>query len=790
MDVHAKISRPQSVQVRHALPIASAGKVREKIEDLGIAVIEYETNLEQLQHDRSLQTPTLSMASTAHLSPGATPKILKTTFDISGMTCASCVATLSGILKAIDGVKQEPEVAVTLLPHQRAVVYHDPSIVSAETIAKRIDDAGFDVLEHNSVLSQSNQSPANPIRLRMDEEAGSICTLDGASPPPLPPKETLSTASKFRVNGMTCSGCAVKIEEALLRKGVISASVSFVTGLAVVVYDPSRIGIREILSCFTYLGYTAELEKSTPRARYKEIHRKELIRLLIETIIGLAFVIPTIVISMIIGMALPMENSTRMLLFGPMESIPGLSLGVILLFILATIVQFGLGWRFYAGSYKAIVKTRAANMDVLIALGTTAAYFYSVALTLSGIVTRNPRQEQFFETSILLIFFVILGRLLESYAKRRTNDAVESLVKLTPSTAFLVIHEGEREISIAGEREIIGDILKVPMGSRFPADGFLVRGTTSVDESMLTGESIPIEKQPGDEVIGGSLNVSSVVLMKVFKVGDGTLTEGKATVTASFQETAFEDIFETPLLWAAIFDLVSSSSHPLSKAIQGFIIETRGEQIDKNYEKLPPTNLKEMPGLGLQGDFCLDRDRWIRLLVGNRKWMEANALNLDPPNAVRDKVEAWEEKGNTCVYVGLIQMKPTEGSAHEASNFNLMPIGGSAIAAFAIADDVRPSSKQTVAKLRAAGIDVHMVTGDSPRTALAVARRIGIPPANVWAGLRPEEKAERVKGLKVQAGLRAKISFASRFHLREEGCVAFVGDGVNDAIALLAADVG
>ncbi|KAJ3209891.1 hypothetical protein HDU67_005834 [Dinochytrium kinnereticum] len=901
-DVEGVLGHPQVVRVRHSLMNVSIQRIREKIDGLGFAVVEYESR------------PDPSEATTVQEKP-----LLKTTLMIHGMTCASCVATLTKIMKALAGICADPTPVVTLLPHQKVIVCHDPSVVSAESIASRIEDAGFDVLETSSEPFVRRQADGNKTK-RPKLEGMAVVSIDDGAPPQLPPKDTGTTSSttRFHVTGMTCAGCTVKIEQALKRRrGISSVSISLLTNLAVIQHDPSLVGPRDIIAEITALGYTAEVNTASSRdIKYKEIQRREVRILALQTFLGLVLAIPTVIISMIIGMALPHHDPIRLQLFKPF--FPGLSIGILVLTIIATIVQFGLGWRFYKGSYKAIVKTKAANMDVLIALGTSAAYFYSLTLVIISLITKVAKEENFFETSILLIFFVLLGKLLEVYAKGKTSDAVEALVKLTPAAAILIQHEASDKeaegFKIMGERQIdinlvqVGDILKVPVGARFPADGFIVRGRTAVDEALLSGEPLPVEKGPGDSVIGGSTNSTNLVMMKVNKAGSdtflaqiarlvedaqskrapiqnfadslskvfvpivlciallafivwisfgrmimqnpggdfvslsiefavavlvvacpcalglavptavmvatgvaarknilvsgggaamqkmegvrciafdktGTLTEGKATVADVFLNPNLNNFCVPSLFWSLTWNLASTSNHPLSKALVSHI-ESKDTAI--SISNLSSRNLSETPGLGLSGEFSPNGRRWIKVIIGSRKWVEVNGLTVDPPNPVRSRVDEWEENCCTGVYVAffLLAESPEQGALQSSQGF--------VMAAFGISDAPRNSSRPAIEALQRAGVEVHMISGDSPKTAHAIARRIGIPATNVWAGLRPDEKAERIKGLKVRSGLMKKkwTKIILNAKLAEGGQVAFVGDGINDAVALAAADVG
>ncbi|KAI8848236.1 E1-E2 ATPase-domain-containing protein [Chytridium lagenaria] len=796
-EVQGILGQPQVVRVRHSLLNVSVQKLREKIENNGFSVIEFETKREQIDVSVPIQEPSL----------------LRTSLMIHGMTCASCVATLTKILKSLPGISEMPAPVVTLLPHQRAVVYHDPGVLAPETISARIEDAGFDVLDTVSVPYLKPQN-ANLDGRKSVKSSASVSNLNDGASPQVPPKdgnETTQTTTRFLIKGMTCSGCSVKVEQALKRKrGIVSVSVSLITNQAVIVHDPALIGPRDIIAEASNLGYAAEVDTGSSRdTKYREIQMREMRTLAIQTLIGFILALPTVVISMIIGMALPHHDPLRLALFRPF--IPGLSIGILILTIIGTIVQFGLGWRFYVGSYKAITKTKAANMDVLIALGTSAAYFYSLVLVIIGLATGVAEEENFFETSILLIFFVILGKYLEVYAKGRTSDAVEALVKLTPPTAILIQHEASEKESdgfkVTGERQIsiklvqVGDILKVPAGARFPADGFI-------------GEPMPVDKNPGDAVIGGSMNSTSIVLMKVNKAGNDTfvsqiarLVEDAQSKRAPIQNVAdsISRIFVpavlcialvTFILWIsfgrmitrdpatnfvslsiefAVAVLVVACPCALGLAVPTAVMVSTGVAARKNI-------LVSGGGAAMQkmeSIRCIAFDKTGTLTEGKALVAEVY-LNPNVQSVFQEILHGMAKQWIRN-HFGKPKMDGKERLDCRPSPSRFV------VAAFGISDAPRESSVSAIRALQAAGIQVHMITGDSAKTAPRYCEK------DWHSCLRPEEKSERVKGLKVQANLLRDNwtqRFLARIKLAEKSQVAFVGDGINDAVALAASDVG
>lgn len=209
-----------------------------------------------------------------------------------------------------------------------------------------------------------------------------------------------------------------------------------------------------------------------------------------------------------------------------MTVIPGLLLGDLLVFLLASGMQFTLGAQFFTGAYKSLVYSKVANMDVLVALGTGITYVFSCYSLIFNIASKNVVQEQFFETTVFLIFFIILGKYLEAVAKGRTSQAITKLLELTPDEAILIdyqeTNETFRETTLPVSMIQVGDIVKVTPGGRIPCDGVLFRGTTFVDESMLTGESLPVSKGLGSEVMAGTVNLTSMILVKITTIGSDT----------------------------------------------------------------------------------------------------------------------------------------------------------------------------------------------------------------------------------------------------------------------------
>lgn len=305
----------------------------------------------------------------------------------------------------------------------------------------------------------------------------------------------------LRLMGMSCASCASRIERSLkVLPGVASASVNFAAEKATVEYDPLKVTILDMTKAVADLGYDA-MESTDENGSDSEKARREREVKVLRFFFASAAILSLPLVAFMFGdvFGLPVPGFLRNKLFQ---------------FALATPVQFIIGYQFYRGSYHAL-KARSANMDVLIAMGTSAAYFYSVAATffIEG--------DTYYETSSVIITLIILGRLLEAIAKGRTSEAIKKLMGLRAKTAR-VIREG-REVEIPVEDVEIGDLILVRPGEKIPTDGIVKEGHSSVDESMITGESIPVDKGPGDTVIGATINKYGVFRFEASKVGKDTV---------------------------------------------------------------------------------------------------------------------------------------------------------------------------------------------------------------------------------------------------------------------------
>ena len=424
--------------------------------------------------------------------------------------CASCSGSVELVLAAIPGVAS-CDVSVTT---GEAVVRHKPATAppDAAALLAAVEDAGFDVELVRGSASQAWRRESD----------------GGADSGELDQRATVL----LQVEGMVCSSCSGAVEAALLAvPGAERASVSAVGGSAEVVFDTAQTGPRDLLAAVEASGFPCQLMEEQSVARREDRRQAEISYWRRLLLLSSAFAVPLVFLAMVLPHISPHAALLDVLLFG-------FPVGQLLKWALATPIQFWVGRRFYVGAWKSLRNGRA-SMDVLIALGTSAAYAYSCISILfhhlhghhhrgggSGIPDYVP--TDFFETSGLLITFVLLGKYLEARAKAKTSNAIMELLQLTPSTAVLVSADpslgGHREERVIESRLVhVGDLLRVAPGAHFPADGVVHEGSSHADESMVTGESRPVSKAEGDALIGGTVNVGGrALLMRTTRVGADT----------------------------------------------------------------------------------------------------------------------------------------------------------------------------------------------------------------------------------------------------------------------------
>ncbi|MEK7518657.1 MAG: heavy metal translocating P-type ATPase, partial [Patescibacteria group bacterium] len=309
---------------------------------------------------------------------------------------------------------------------------------------------------------------------------------------------------ELSLRGMHCASCSQLIELALRKtKGVASASVNVATERAHVEYDESEVDVATLEAAVQKIGYGAKELKAGGADAERDERNKDMAATKRKFLVALALSIPVVILSM------------GMYLVPAIEEIPGRAW---LQFALTTPVMFWCGWQFFTGFWGAL-RARTANMDSLIAIGTGAAYLYSLFVTF-GLV----EGELYFEIAAILIMFVLLGKWLEARAKGKASEAIRSLLQLQAKTA-IVVRDGQ-DVEVPIEQVVAGDVVRVKPGQKVPVDGKVLDGHSSVDESMVTGESLPVEKQTGDVVIGSTINGSGSFTFTAMKVGSETLLAG------------------------------------------------------------------------------------------------------------------------------------------------------------------------------------------------------------------------------------------------------------------------
>jgi Cu+-exporting ATPase len=325
------------------------------------------------------------------------------------------------------------------------------------------------------------------------------------------------------ITGMTCASCSAVIEKVVGKlDGVEAVSVNLALNTGVVAFDPTVVGVDRIVNAITDAGYGAEVHVDVPLGSDKvDVQAEAQAKAYRGEVRMFGFTVALAIPLLIIAMIPPFMTVVPLRLSELLASVFGgtwepMMVGKYLMFVLATPIQFIAGWRFYRGAFHAI-RRMSGNMDLLVAIGTSAAYVYSVAATF---VPRVQMEPSFYETSGLLIMFVLMGKLLEARAKGRTSDAIKKLMGLAAKTARVV--RGGEEIDVPVEQVIAGDIVVVRPGEKVPVDGVITEGSSAVDESMLTGESIPVEKREGDSVIGATMNKLGSFRFRATKVGADT----------------------------------------------------------------------------------------------------------------------------------------------------------------------------------------------------------------------------------------------------------------------------
>jgi Cu+-exporting ATPase len=616
------------------------------------------------------------------------------------------------------------------------------------------------------------------------------------------PPQTLDLA----IAGMTCAACSTRLEKVLNKLPGVEARVNLATEKARLRYTPGLIDEASLIAAVGRAGFTATPITEAARAEAKAAklaeYRQERNVFLIAVLLTLPLV------------------AQMVAMFGGDHS---LMLDGWLQVALATPVQFWAGWRFYAGGWKAL-RGGGANMDVLVALGTSAAYFFSLVQWLLG------SYELYFEASAAVITLVRLGKLLEARAKTHTSAAIEQLIGLQPRTAR--VERGGEWVEIDTALLKIGDRVQVRAGERVPVDGQVEDGRSSLDESLLTGESLPLTKSAGDTVHAGTQNLDGQLLIRAEGVGSHTqlmeivrLTEAAQGSKAPIQKLAdqISGVFVpiviaiATLTFAAWWFYSGDFTQSLIPAVAVLVIACpcalglatptavmvglgRGAQLGilvRSAEALERAEKLAVLALDKTGTLTEGRPRLVRIDADNPAWALSLAASLEQGSqhpfalallaetqareATLTQVEAFENVSGSGVQ-GRVQGQalrlgeaewvgaPIDTDLAAGETAIHLSVANQPVARFVFADRLRDTSVAAVARLKALGLRPVMLTGDHAATAAAIAAQAGID--ELRARVKPQDKAAAIAALKADGQV-----------------VGMAGDGINDAPALASADV-
>ncbi len=717
------------------------------------------------------------------------------TVTISGMTCAACAKRVEKVVGRLPGVA---EASVNLATEKLSLQF-DEQQVDAAAIEEAIVKAGYGMIPE-----RRNKEAALPIA------------------------------------GMTCAACAARIEKTIGKlDGVVSVSVNYATEKATVAYDPQKTKLSAIKQAIVKIGYTPlEIENKSLVDEDKLRKEKEIRTLWRKFILSAVFAVPLLYLamgSMIWWLHFPIPAILR-----PMQYPLIYALAQILLTLPILIA----GRRFYTVGFRALLQ-RSPNMDSLIALGTSAAVLYSLYSTWQ--ITQGhfgAVESLYFESAGVIITLILLGKSLEAVSKGKTSEAIKKLMGLAPKTA-LVIQEG-KELEIPIDEVEPGDTILVKPGEKIPVDGLVLDGQTAIDESMLTGESMPVDKKAGDKVYAASVNQNGLIRFAATKVGKDTalaqiikLVEDAQGTKAPIAKMAdvvsgyFVPIVCAIALTAAIAWYIGTGNMPFAvtifisvlviacpcalglatptaimvgtgKGAEYGILIKGGEALETAhkintivFDKTGTLTEGKPEVTDILSASGLDRKRLLQVTASAEKGSEhplgqaivrsAEKENLDflavnsfvalPGQGIEVTVDGIHALiGNQKLMedrkVALVGMEAeADRLAGEGKTPMFVAMEGEMAGIIAVADVVKKSSAEAVARLHAMGIEVAMITGDNVKTANAIARQVGID--RVLAEVLPKDKSEEVK--KLQASGKK---------------VAMVGDGINDAPALAQADIG
>ena len=710
----------------------------------------------------------------------------KASMKIEGMSCSACANRIERIVNKLDGVEKG---AVNFAAETLALEY-DESAVELGQVEAAIEKAGFKV------------------------------------------KKNIKDYT-FKVEGMTCSACANRVERVTQKiEGVELAVVNFATEKLTIKLDADVASYGQVKAAVEKAGFQLVSEEDTIKGEEKK--HDEASKLLIRFIISLIFAVPLLIISMghMVGMPLPH-------LIDPMMN--PFNFGIVQLILTLPVVMAG--YKFYQVGIKNLIQL-SPNMDSLIAIGTLTAFFYSVF----GIykITQGDASyamHLYFESAAVILTLITLGKYLEAVSKGKTSQAIKALMGLAPKTA--TIERNGRELEVPIEEVVVGDLVLVKPGEKLPVDGEVIEGSTAIDESMLTGESIPVEKTVGSVVIGASINKTGFIKYKATKVGRDTalsqivkLVEdaqgSKAPIAkmadiisayfvpiviglAILSSVAWLLAGETGVFALSIFISVLviacpcalglatptaimvgtgkgaeygvlikggealETTHKLSKLIfdkTGTITEGKPKVTDIVTTNLSEEQLLIYAASAEKGSEHPLGEAIVRAAIDRGYQLcELESFNAIPGHGIEVSIQGKQMLlGNKKLMIektiDVSSLSETSDQlAYDGKTPMYMAIDGQLAGIIAVADTVKESSKKAIETLHQMGIKVAMITGDNQKTADAIARQVGID--LVLAEVLPADKANEVKKLQ-ETGVK----------------VGMVGDGINDAPALAQADIG
>jgi Cu+-exporting ATPase len=620
---------------------------------------------------------------------------------------------------------------------------------------------------------------------------------------------------------MTCANCSARVEKELkATEGVLEANVNLATEKATVQFD-GNLTAENLIQRVESIGYGAILFDEAHKQKIQEEKAAYLGKMKRDLILSAVLTAP-LMIAMI-----------AMLLGSHAGWVHFLHLPLVQL-ILVTPVQFGVGQRFYRGAYHAL-KTKAPNMDVLVAMGTSAAFALSVY---NGFF--NPHNSDlYFESSGMIITLILLGKYLEQKAKTKTSDAIKQLMSLQAKTAMIIVAGEEKEVPI--EEVQVGDILRVRPGEQIPVDGKILKGQTTIDESMLTGESLPVDKQVDDQVFGGTVNTTGSIQFSATQVGSMTvlsriirMVEDAQGEKAPIQQIAdkISSIFVPTVLGLALLTLLATGlvtgdwQQAIVHSVSVLVIACPcALGLATPTAIMVGTGLGAKSGILIKGGGALEKIAHLTTIVLDKtgtitegKPVVADFEAVDPqalayltsleqhsehPLAKAiyhygkdqveimpvDNFESLTGQGVTGIingqsyFVGSkrglkernISFPEDRVLALEEEGKTVMFLTDSTkmLAMISVTDQVKASSKAAIAALHQSGIKVKMLTGDNPQTAQYIGEQVGLQASDIVAEVLPEDKAQVVKELQSNGQ-----------------SVGMVGDGINDAPALALADIG